>query len=89
MIELAGFISIVVLVVIQIILFAFGYGKLSQMVSNNKETIKALKDSAITNSTNIGKIERHLDKINGTTSSLDKRVDKLEKKFPNQAQDRG
>lgn len=79
MIELAGFISIVVLVVIQIILFAFGYGKLSQMVSNNKETIKALKDSAITNSTNISKIERHLDKINGTTSTLDKRVERLEK----------
>ena len=59
-----GFISIAVLVAIQIGLFAYGYGKISQKVEGN---INRIID-----------IEGKIDKIWSSLSKMDSRVDKME-----------
>ena len=64
--ELMGFLSLGILILLQITIFAFGYGKLSEKVSINRDTIKEISSKYSALSINVAKIEQHLTEINGS-----------------------
>lgn len=72
---MAGFISIGVLVVIQIVCFAYGYGKLSQKVNDSADRIN--------------KVEKRQSSMNGDTKDILNRVAWIEGKLRSGGQNEG
>ena len=63
--ELYGFVSIGLMVLVQIIIFAFGYGKISQKVSDLCKRVEGLEKKVNNTDTHLDKLIERIARIEG------------------------